>query len=377
MSKAFIDIFMICEYLGVCGGCVENTLEDKIALVAKSIGFESYEVFSSPKDAFRSRCELGIYHKDNGFFYTMRKGREFVCIKNCPNLVFNIQEFLKVLYPILHQQNFTSFIARLFALEVLSTRQNEILVTFIYHKKLEESWLVLATKLKQILEEKLSMQIALVGRSRGIKQVVDRDYVIERLEIANRSYFYRYNEGGFTQPNPSINVKMIEWVLGKIQEDSLDLLEMYCGCGNFTLPLAQKFRKILATETSKTSIQAAKLAASKNKISNIEFIRLSGEECIEALTHQRKFRRLECINLEEYAFKAVLIDPPRSGVGEKICQFLQRFEQIFYISCNPFTLLKDLEILRQTHHIIALAFFDQFPHTQHLESAVLLKSKNY
>lgn len=367
---------MTCDYLGICGGCIEYPLEDKIALIAKSLAFKSYEVFLSSESSFRARCELGIYHKDDGFFYTMRKGKQFVCIQNCPNLVLNIQQFLQVLHPILHQRDFREFINKLFALEILSTQQNELLITFIYHRRLEQSWLALATKLKKILEEKLLMKIALIGRSRGVKLVVDRDYVIEKLKVADKYYFYRYDEGSFTQPNPSINVKMIEWILSKAEKDSLDLLEMYCGCGNFTLPLSQKFRKILATEISKTSIQAAKFAASKNKISNIEFVRLSGEECIEALTFQRKFRRLDSINLQEYTFSTILIDPPRCGVGERVCRFLQQFNQIFYISCNPATLLKDLEILRQTHQITALAFFDQFPHTQHLESGVLLKSKN-
>lgn len=96
---------------------------------------------------------------------------------------------------------------------------------------------------------------------------------------------------------------------------------------------------------------------------------------MEALNNVRKFHRLREIPLDSFRFSAVLIDPPRAGLGAEICHFLQRFQTIIYISCNPVSLKKDLEILTQTHTILHTAFFDQFPHTHHLESGVILKSK--
>ncbi|MDY4426058.1 MAG: tRNA (uridine(54)-C5)-methyltransferase TrmA, partial [Helicobacter sp.] len=70
------------------------------------------------------------------------------------------------------------------------------------------------------------------------------------------------------------------------------------------------------------------------------------------------------------------VDPPRAGLGEDVCQFLQDFPSILYISCNPLSLAKDLEILNQTHRVVKVAFFDQFPHTPHLETGILLQKND-
>ena len=69
------------------------------------------------------------------------------------------------------------------------------------------------------------------------------------------------------------------------------------------------------------------------------------------------------------------MDPPRSGLGEEPCTFAARFDHILYISCNPETLFRDLEQLSQTHEIRAIAVFDQFPYTHHLEMGVKLVRK--
>lgn len=368
---------MACEYLGICGGCSvleECSLESKVASAKQLLGVSECDVFSLSQDSFRARCELGIFHKYDRISYSMRSGRQFVCIENCPNLLKPLQEFLAVFKGELNQDFFRDFRQRLFALEVLSAQDGAILLTLIYHKKLDDSWLQGARELKRILERS-GFKLEMIGRSRGIRLVVEKDYVVERLEVLGKSYFYRYDEGAFTQPNPKINEKMIEWALQSMPQSEGDLLEMYCGCGNFTIPLSQKFQKVLATEISKTSIRAAKFACEQNGRENIAFVRLSGEECIEAIEGVREFRRLEGISLDSYQFKAALIDPPRAGLGAEVCRFLQRFHTLLYISCNPVSLARDLEILGQTHTIIKVAFFDQFPHTPHLESGVLLQKR--
>ncbi|RAX53399.1 tRNA (uridine(54)-C5)-methyltransferase TrmA [Helicobacter sp. 11-8110] len=367
---------MFCEYLGVCGGCSileECGLEAKVAYAKQLLGINKCDVISLKQDSFRARCELGIFHKDDSISYVMRKDRQFVCIENCCNLLETLQKFLPTLKEKLNQENFRDFRQKLFAIEVLSTQNNEILLTLIYHRKLDEFWLEKAKALKKSLQ---NFQVEIMGRSKGVKLIVDKDYVVETLEIFDKKYFYRYDEGVFTQPNPKINEKMIEWVLQSIPSSSGDLLEMYCGCGNFTIPLSQKFKKVLATEISKVSIRAAKFACEQNGSDNIAFVRLSGQECIEAIKGLRKFERLRQINLETYCFSMVLVDPPRAGLGEEVCQFLQDFPSILYISCNPLSLAKDLEILNQTHRVVKVAFFDQFPHTLHLETGILLQKND-
>jgi len=81
------------------------------------------------------------------------------------------------------------------------------------------------------------------------------------------------------------------------------------------------------------------------------------------------------IDLSSYELTTIFVDPPRAGMDEASCDFASRFEHILYISCNPETLMRDLEHLTKTHDIVAMATFDQFPYTGHMEMGVKLKKR--
>ena len=114
-----------------------------------------------------------------------------------------------------------------------------------------------------------------------------------------------------------------------------------------------------------------------NKVDNVEFARLSAEEMTVALAGERSFRRLASLEypLEDYELRTVFVDPPRAGLDDGTLSLVQGFDEILYISCNPLTLIDNLATLVETHSIEALAFFDQFPYTPHLECGVHLKRR--
>ena len=91
----------------------------------------------------------------------------------------------------------------------------------------------------------------------------------------------------------------------------------------------------------------------------------------------RTFRRLleQGIELADYAFSTVFVDPPRAGIDDATLRLLQNFDNIIYVSCNPETLHANLTTLTQTHRIERAALFDQFPFTPHIESGVLLRRR--
>ncbi len=194
----------------------------------------------------------------------------------------------------------------------------------------------------------------------------------EALVVAGRSFRYRQPEGAFTQPNGEVCQKMLNWAFDALGQRDDDLLELYCGNGNFTLPLATRVRRVLATEISKTSVNAALANIADNGIDNIELVRLSAEELTQALNEVRPFRRLADIDLKSYDFGSVFVDPPRAGMDPDTCELTRRFERILYISCNPETLAQNIAQLADTHRIERCALFDQFPYTHHMESGVLL-----
>ena len=140
---------------------------------------------------------------------------------------------------------------KLYAIEFLGSTINDMLITLIYHKKLDENW----EKKAKELEKRFKIKI--IGRSRKQKVILSEDFINETLHIKNQDFYFQYKEGGFTQPNQKVNIKMIEWVLENIKKTEKDLCELYCGGGNFTIPLSKRFNKVLATEISKTSINSA------------------------------------------------------------------------------------------------------------------------
>ena len=117
----------------------------------------------------------------------MRKGRQFVPIQNCPILVDNLQAFLQVLKEVLNDDFFGDFREKLFAIEALSTQVDTILLTLIYHKKINDKWLEIARVFKEVLEKR-GIKLEVVGRSRGVKIAVDKDFVIEKLKEAKKAF---------------------------------------------------------------------------------------------------------------------------------------------------------------------------------------------
>ncbi|WP_363317134.1 hypothetical protein [uncultured Campylobacter sp.] len=155
-----------------------------------------------------------------------------------------------------------------------------------------------------------------------------------------------------------------------------DLLELYCGHGNFTIPLTDKFNRVLASEISKSSIANARINCELNGICNAQFVRLSADELMSAFARQRKFERLKGIDIFGYDFSHVLIDPPRAGLEPSVIDFIKNFQNLIYISCNPQTLFENLRSLCATHEVRRFAIFDQFAHTSHIECGVLLRRRN-
>ena len=371
---------MNCKYFGVCGSCTlfDKTYEEQLdfKIQREKERFSDFtnmefDIIKSSEQAFRNRAEFRIWWEKNEndkavYSYAMSDFEKNILeIDSCQIVSSHIQEIMPKLIDELNSNHDLSH--KLFAIEFLGSTTNDLLVTLIYHRKLEDSWNTLALK----LESKLNIKI--LGRSRKQKIILNSDSINETLNINNQNFKFAYQEGGFTQPNTNVNIKMIEWVLNNIETSTADLCELYCGGGNFTIPLSTKFNKVLATEISKTSIKSALKNCELNNIEKIKFIRMSAEEFVQGLQEVRTFERLKDINLKEYNFDTIFMDPPRSGLDDTTRSLAKDFENIIYISCNPETLHRDLEELLKTHKIVNFALFDQFAYTHHIESGIILK----
>ncbi|WP_173911178.1 tRNA (uridine(54)-C5)-methyltransferase TrmA [Acinetobacter sp. Marseille-Q1618] len=330
------------------------------------------EVFASPEQNFRMRAEFRIWHTEDDMFYAMferdaDQQKTVVRIDEFPIADQSINTLMPILLAELKSHDILS--KRLFEVHFLATLKGEMLVSLIYRAPLSEEWETLAKQ----LAEKLNIKI--IGRSRGQKIVLSDEFVVEELQVLERKFKYKQIESSFTQPNAQVCQKMLQWACDAAEKSEKDLLELYCGNGNFTLPLSLHFRRVLATELAKSSVYAAQWNIEQNQIDNIQVARLSAEEFTQAYQGEREFRRLQEANIDisSYDFDTVFVDPPRAGIDMDTLKLLQGFQRILYISCNPDTLFENLEVLTQTHKIQKLALFDQFPYTHHVESGVLLE----
>jgi tRNA (uracil-5-)-methyltransferase len=348
-------------------------LADKVATTRQlfdGMTMPEAEVFASDPQYYRMRTEFKVWHQDDDLYYVMYNPA-------APKTPVRVDSFpvageaINRLMPVLIEElkGATTLRHRLFQVEFLSTLSGDMLVTLIYHRQLDDQWISEATALK----ERLGINI--IGRARKMKICLDRDHVIETLPLSLGDFTYQQVEGGFTQPNAKMNCNMINWAVDASKDNGDDLVELYCGNGNFTLPLSRQFNKVLATEISKTSVNSAQYNIAENGIDNLKIIRMASEEFTQALNGERQFRRLQGINLDDYQFSTVLVDPPRAGLDSETVKLVQRFDNIIYVSCNPHTLAANLATIGQTHDVMKLAFFDQFPYTHHMETGVYLQRR--
>ena len=316
------------------------------------------EIYLSPATGYRARAEFGF----KKHAYTMiEDGKKIYMDKSSiphpsiqqlmPNLLSKINKS-EIIKKKLFQVNFR-------------TSGTKVLATLIYHKPLEEEWIQAAKNIQDSLAN-----ISIIGRSKKQKVIIDEEDLELLCNYANSSFKILQNDSVFFQPNFYLYSLMISFITKQL-EDPRDLLELYCGCGGFTLPLASKFNKVFATENNRHSIRLLKESIKLNNLSNIQTARLSDDETASALANERPFRRLENIDMQSYEFSHILVDPPRAGLSTETIKLSKHFKNMIYISCNPETFLRDM--VKVNRKIESIGIFDQFANTQHLEVVALLK----
>lgn len=334
------------------------------------------EVFSSPAENYRMRAEFRIWHEGDDMYYVMfdQKTKEKYRVDYFLPATRLINDLMPLLAEAVKESKTLRY--KMFQVDFLSTLSGEILVSMLYHRQLDDAWKEEAAALKQRLNDE-GFNLNLIGRARKMKIVLDQEFVIEKLKVNDDILTYKQVENSFTQPNGVVAQKMLEWAVDCTQNSQGDLLELYCGNGNFSLALAKNFDRVLATELAKPSVESAQYNIAANNIDNVQIIRMSAEDFTDAMEGKREFRRLkdQNVDLKSYNCNTIFVDPPRSGMDEGTCKMVQGYERIMYISCNPETLKENLEILGKTHNITRFALFDQFPYTHHMEAGVFLERK--
>ena len=256
---------------------------------------------------------------------------------------------------------------RLFQVGFHCSSIGERLLTLVYRRPLTADWPAAATALG------LQLGASVIGRSRGQRLVVGQDFIVERMRVAGVDYLWRQPEGTFTQANATVNRAMLQWSCECAAQFGGTLLELHCGSGNFTLPLARCFGQALAADTGRRAIAALGHNLRDNRIDNVWPLRMSAREVWQALRGVRRFHRLRELPQRDARFDALLVDPPRTGLDEAARACARAVPEMLYISCNPESMRRDLDQLPH-HRLRRLALFDQFPYTPHLECGAWLSN---
>lgn len=184
-----------------------------------------------------------------------------------------------------------------------------------------------------------------------------KKYITEKLD----NYKYLVSPDSFFQVNRDICFKLYSKIKEYVGSNN-NILDLYCGTGSISIFVSEN-NNVLGIEINESAIKDAKENAKLNNIKNIDFI------CGESG---------KTLNNIKFNPDVIIVDPPRSGLSKETIEnvFKLNAKKLIYVSCDPMTLARDLNLLNEKYEIIELTPYDMFPNTKHVECLILLKMKN-
>ena len=358
-----------CPHARVCGGCNLQHLPaaDQLALKQRSLaeqlsrlaGIEPEQwaaPLSGPEFGYRRRARLAVRwdnkarRLDVGF--RASASQNIVAIRECLVLVQPLQTLLPALLAVLHALDKPQAIGHV---ELFSGTAEAVLVR--HTVALADADL---QRLKAFAQEQ-NVQLWLQGE--GAPLPLERAYALGyRLPAWDLELAWR--PGDFVQVNAPVNEAMVaqalEWLAPEAGERVLDL---FCGLGNFALPLARAGAQVVAVEGVAEMVERARTNAEHNGLSGMHFYQADlSKPLVEA-------------QWAEGGFAAVLLDPPRDGALEMVRQMATLgARRVVYVSCNPATLARDAaELIGQGYRLKRAGVLDMFPQTAHVEAMALFE----
>ncbi|WP_444994204.1 23S rRNA (uracil(1939)-C(5))-methyltransferase RlmD [Aliikangiella sp. IMCC44359] len=365
-----------CQHFSLCGGCSMQHLSTDAQIEHKQhILQEQFEHFAQtlpeqwlpPLQAdllgYRRKARLGVRHvikKGRTLIGFREKYSNFLAdITECPVLRTRVSDLLMPMSQLIDSMECRAFIPQI---EV--TSGDEVIALIVRHLKPmcqtdREKWIEFAKK----------HELTIYLQPKG-PDTVHRIWPVE-AELAQLSYrLDSFNVEllqkplDFAQVNASINQKMVPYAIELLDVKPEDkVLDLFCGLGNFTIPLATKAKYVVGVEGVQEMVDRGAQNARHNGLDNVEFFQA---DLTSDLTN-------EAWNQQQY--DKILIDPARSGALEVIHNIVKfGAEKIVYVSCNPATLARDTgELVKAGYKLCKAGVMDMFPHTTHVESIALFE----
>ena len=362
-----------CEHFGICGGCrlqhvasdeqirlKQQILIDDLSHIGRIQAEEILPPLTGPIWQYRNKARLGVRYVDKkgkvlvGF---RERGSHFLAeLEHCHILAPKLGDRLPELGQLVRQ---LSCYRRLPQIEV-AAGDNRTALVFRNLEPLTE------TDVELLVYYGRQNDFVIYHQPKGPDSVtllypeqVTLDYSLPEFGVT-----LEFSPTDFTQVNSEINRRMVSQALQLLQIGDEDrVLELFCGLGNFSLPLARQAKEVVAIEGETGLIERARANAAANDIDNVRFHVANLFEEVEAEPW-----------LKGQHYDRILLDPPRSGAAEMIGKLADTgAERIVYVSCNPSTLARDAGELvnRHGYRLQKAGIMDMFPHTAHVESIAL------
>ena len=351
LSKSEKRIEPICPYYNECGGCstmhmtYESELEfkkEKIKSIFKKISnidININNIYSNIEHNYRNKVVLKVSRDNLGFY--KEKTNEIINIEKCFLVNEKINDEIK---------NIRSFISKYKDNDI-----NEIMIRVINN----EVMFSLDNINASIKDEFINTFKHIDSIYINDKLEYGKEYLVEEIDDLK----FNISPKSFFQVNKEISKMMYEKAVSYINDSDLTL-DLYSGTGTITSLASKKSKNVIGIEVIKDAVNDANNNIKINNINNVSFICDKVENKIEELKNKK--------------IDNVILDPPRTGSDKKSLKAILGIEpkQIIYISCNPVTLARDYNTLKEKYNIKEINAYDMFPRTYHIESLLVLEKKD-
>lgn len=350
-----------CPHFGVCGGCqqqhasIELQQQSKRAALSRLMKRDVDDIIAAEPWGYRRRARLSLNYqpKTQQLQMGFRKANssEIINVVQCPVLVPQLEALLPAV-----RECLTSLQSQrqLGHVELVQADNGPLMV--LRHT----AALTAADKEKlERFSQTHGLSLYLAPQSEILEHIRGDEpwYTSDGLRLV-------FSPRDFIQVNDGVNQKMVRTALAWLDIQPQDrVLDLFCGMGNFTLPLAKAAASVVGVEGVPALVAKGRENAALNGLQNLTFFH---ENLEEDVTRQA---------WAKHGFDKILLDPARAGAPGVMAHIIKLApRRVVYVSCNPATLARDSEALLQAGYCIQrLAMLDMFPHTGHLESIVLFE----
>lgn len=360
-----------CAVYGICGGCSFQHLSSKNQINAKQTWLQSAfigQAKTEPKEwleplqvtswGYRRKARLGVryVHKKEKVLvgFRERKSSFITVMDRCEVLHPSLGDNLTVLGECIGKLSVKSQIPQI---EVAIAEHDTILILRHLEPLTSEDEVVLRHYAKKL-------SITWYTQSGGMDTIKPLDSVVSlSYSLPEYNIEMAFLPTDFTQVNFELNQKMMSLALLLLElHDEDKVIDLFCGLGNFTLPIARQVKSVVGVEGDSGLIERAKENAERNGINNASFYKADLFEDVSGFAWFRG-----------QTYNKALIDPARTGAIE-IVELLPKLgvERIVYVSCNPATLARDTaKLIEFGYQLEKAGVMDMFPQTAHVESIAL------